>query len=344
LKIDKFRNKEFVNREKEIKYLIDRFENVPEEILWLFGPKSTGKTTLIEYIIEKKLKKHWVKYINFRGLMVSNYHDFVSAFFEEKDEEQQELKRKYKLGVFELEAKTLKKIRENKINLFNELIEELKKIKKPKLIVIDEIQTLEDIYLNEDKYLLKEFLNFCVRLTKELHLAHVVILSSNTLFINQIYNEAKLKVTSEFKEINHMNKEATFEYLEIKGIKEKELVWDYLGGTIAQIQKMLFKSKYFNTLKEYLDSELELAVGEIRFFMIKKCNQEEIKIFKQIAKEIFENDEFHIVETSENKDKIMAVVEKFSEIEFLFYNPLNNKITANNRLYYKAFETFIKDM
>ena len=337
MKIDKFRNDEFVNREEEIKYLIDRFENVPKEILWLFGPKSTGKTTLIEYIIEKKLKKHWVKYINFRGLMVSNYHDFVSAFFEEKDEEERELKRKYKLGVFELEAKTLKKIRENKINLFNELIEELKQIKEPKLIVIDEIQTLQDIYLNKDKYLLKEFLNFCVRLTKELHLAHVVILSSNTLFINQIYNEAKLKVTSEFKEINHMSKETTFEYLEIKNINQKDLVWDYLGGTIAQIQRMITESKGFKSLQEYLDSELELAIGELNFFMIKKCNQEEIKIFKQIAKEIFDNGEFNLIETSEDKDKIMAVIEKFSEIEFLFYNPLNNKITANNRLYYKAF-------
>ena len=138
-----------------------------------------------------------------------------------------------------------------------------------------------------------------------------------------------------------MSKETTFEYLEFKNIKEKDLVWDYLGGTIAQIQRMINESKSFNSLKEYLDSELELAVGEIRFFMIKKCNQEEIKIFKQIAKEIFDNGEFNLIETSEDKDKIMAVIEKFSEIEFLFYNPLNNKITANNRLYYKAFGELI---
>lgn len=338
MKIDIFRDDEFVNREKEIKYLKDRFSQTPKEILWLFGPKSTGKTTLIEYVIETKLPKdYFIKYINFRGLMVSNYRDFISAFFEEKDEEEKQLNRKYNLGIFQLEAKTLKKIAEHKKNLFNELIEEFKKIKEKKIIIIDEIQTLEDIYM-DDKLLLKEFLNFCVRLTKELHLAHVVILSSNTIFINQIYNEAKLKVTSRFVEINHMDKETTFEYLDLKGIKEKELVWEYLGGSIAHIQRMIRDYKLYNSLKEYLENEVELAKGEIDFFMLKKCSLEEIEIFEDIAKEIVKNGEYILDKHLPNKDKIMAVLEKFAEIEFIFYNPLNNKITANNRLYYKAFE------
>jgi len=338
MKIDIFRDDEFVNREKEIKYLKDRFSQTPKEILWLFGPKSTGKTTLIEYVIETKLPKdYFIKYINFRGLMVSNYRDFISAFFEEKDEEEKQLNRKYNLGIFQLEAKTLKKIAEHKKNLFNELIEEFKKIKEKKIIIIDEIQTLEDIYM-DDKLLLKEFLNFCVRLTKELHLAHVVILSSNTIFINQIYNEAKLKVTSRFVEINHMDKETIFEYLDLKEIKEKELVWEYLGGSIAHIQRMIRDYHFYNSLKEYLENEVELAKGEIDFFMLKKCSLEEIEIFEDIAKEIVKNGEYILDKHLPNKDKIMAVLEKFAEIEFIFYNPLNNKITANNRVYYKAFE------
>ena len=295
---------------------------------------------MIEYLIEKKLPKdYWIKYINFRRTMVGNYDNFIDVFFEEKDEDesQKELNRKYKLGIFELEAKTLQKIKDKKKHLFNELIEELKIVKEKKIIIIDEIQVLENIYF-EDKELLREFLNFCVSLTKELHLAHVVILSSNTIFINQIYNEAKLKVTSRFIEISHMEKNTTFEYLEEKGIKEKELVWDYLGGSIAQLQRMLREYKFHNSLKEYLESEVELAKGEIKFFMLKKCTIEEIKLFKNIAKEIIKNNEYIFNEEDKEKEKIMKVIEKFAEIEFLFYNPLNNKITANNRLYYKAFE------
>ncbi|WOE70987.1 hypothetical protein RZR97_05280 [Hydrogenimonas thermophila] len=37
---------------------------------------------------------------------------------------------------------------------------------------------------------INEFRNFCVRLTKETHLAHVVILSSNTIFIDRLYEKA----------------------------------------------------------------------------------------------------------------------------------------------------------
>ena len=135
-----------------------------------------------------------------------------------------------------------------------------------------------------------------------------------------------------------MDKKTTFEYLELKGIKEKELVWEYLGGSIAHIQRMIRDYEFYDSIKEYLEKEVELATGEIDFFMLKKCSLEEIEIFEEIAKEILKNEEYILDKHLPNKDKIMAVLEKFAEIEFIFYNPLNNKITANNRLYYKAFE------
>jgi len=48
-----------------------------------------------------------------------------------------------------------------------------------------------------------------------------VILSSNTIFINSIYNEAKLKVTNEFKKIDHLDKKTTQEYLRAKALMRK---------------------------------------------------------------------------------------------------------------------------
>ena len=80
-------------------------------------------------------------------------------------------------------------------------------------MIIDEIQKLEDVYINDKRELLKEFLNFCVSLTKEKHLSHVLILSSNTIFIERIYNDAKLKETSRFKKIDHLSKEKVQEWL-----------------------------------------------------------------------------------------------------------------------------------
>ena len=50
-----FREERLIDREKEIKFFKEWFEKLPKEILWVYGPKSTGKTTLIEYIIEREL-------------------------------------------------------------------------------------------------------------------------------------------------------------------------------------------------------------------------------------------------------------------------------------------------
>jgi len=59
---EKFRGKQFIDREEEINFFISYFNQLPEQILFVYGPKSSGKTTLIEYVVEEKLlkgKKFW---------------------------------------------------------------------------------------------------------------------------------------------------------------------------------------------------------------------------------------------------------------------------------------------
>jgi len=341
--IKKFRNDEFVNRDEEIEYLKNRFRQTPKEILWLYGPKSTGKTTLVEYILEKELKdklfnkKYWVKYISFRRVILSSYDSFINSFFE-SDEigEFDGVESEINLGVIKFKKELFKKIQNKEVNLFNELIEKLKKIDKTKIIVIDEIQALEDIYIDKEKLLLREFLNFCVALTKELHLAHIVILSSNTIFINQIYEEAKLKVTSEFKLIDHFDYKTTREYLKIKSFKDEEieLIWEYLGGCIALIQRFI---RNYKNVEEELKKMQELAKNEIIFLerMVLKT-EKKVKIFEDIVKIIIKDNEYQLPKIM--KDEVIEVIDKMCQKEILFFDPLTNKITANNQLYKKAFE------
>ncbi len=357
MQLSEFRQKEFINREEEIKFLKDWLYNIPDEILWLYGPKSTGKTTLIEYVIEKELTSnlkifdnYWIKYINFRGLMIGSYESFINSFFEEADGDDDfsgEISAKFNIGVIRLEAKALEKIKNRKKNLFNELIEKFKKVKKTKIIVIDEIQTLEDIYYNEEKELLKEFLNFCVRLTKELHLSHVVILSSNTIFIDRIYNDAKLKLTSEFKKIDHLDKETTFEYLDYK-INElnlsldKGLIWDYLGGCIPLIQRMFRKRVYFNSLKEYLENEVKVAKSEIIEILKRFLDREKRGIFRHIVADIIEKGYYRSLE--DEKKAYLEVIDFMTGREIFFYDPPEQYVKGNNRLYEKAFERLTANM
>ena len=354
MKIIEFRGKEFVNREKEIDFFKNWINNIPNEILWLYGPKSSGKTTLIEYVIEKELTsnlkifdKYWIKYINFRRTMVGSYDSFINSFFEEAEGEDDfsgEIKAGFNIGIIKLEAKTLEKIKNKKKNLFNELIENLKKINKIKLIVIDEIQTLEDIYYNGEKELLKEFLNFCVALTKETHLSHVIILSSNTIFIERIYNDAKLKVTSRFKKIDHLYKDTTFNYLEHKMkelnlVLDKGLIWEYLGGCIPLIQRMFMEIGNSNLLRKYLENEVKLAKSEIIEIMKRFLDEKKREIFKEVAKEIIKNGYYESRE--DEKKEYLEVIDFMTEKEIFFYDPLEQKVTGNNRLYEKAFEELI---
>ena len=334
-----FRGDEFIDRDNEIEFLKNKFKSLPSRILWIYGPKSTGKTTLIEYIVENELLKDKslnVKYINFRRKTIYNYDSFLDAVLEEKDEEREtELNRSYNLGMFKLEAKTLKKYKENKINLFDYLVEEFKG--KKNILIIDEIQILEDIYMSEEKLLLNEFLNFCVALTKEMHLAHIVILTSNTIFLEKIYNNAKLKKTSEFRLIKHLDYKIIEEWLKIKNFKEDEikLIYEYLGGCIADIKKLIDNLQYSKSLEEYLKFEAIMSRSEIEIFIEQnQLSDEEIKQLSFVFDTILKEKQF-----SHSKYKgYLKIVAKLCEIEILFYDPVVNITYVNSEIYKKAYE------
>ena len=94
MKIREFRGKSLINKEKEMIFLLNWFNKIPDEILWVFGPKSCGKTTLIEYIVENELfEDFWnfkpkgnffVKYMNLRGYLISSYDRFIEALLTPK--------------------------------------------------------------------------------------------------------------------------------------------------------------------------------------------------------------------------------------------------------------------
>jgi len=342
--IKKFRGVDFINRDGECEFFLNYFKNKPERVLWVYGPKSTGKTTLIEYILENRLnsKEYNIKYLNFRRTLISSFDNFLESFIEEKDEDElkTELNRNYNLfGLFKLEAKTLKKIKENRKNLFNYLIEEFSKETRKNIFIIDEIQSLQDIYINVDKKLLSEFLNFCVALTKETHLSHVVILTSNTIFLNEIYNNAKMKVTSDFKLIDHLPYREIETWLTSNNlgfrVEDVKLIYDYLGGSVAHIKKVIDFRNEYNSLKEQLEEMAEIAKNEIKlFFEQQKISKEEREKFLFVAKKIVEDGKF----INGDYEGYFEIVSKFAEVEILFFDPIKNIVTANSRIYVKAFE------
>ncbi len=72
----------FINREEELKFLKGWVGEQPESILFLFGPKSSGKTTLLNrFLKEIQTAGSWeIKHLNLREILVANYKDFLASF------------------------------------------------------------------------------------------------------------------------------------------------------------------------------------------------------------------------------------------------------------------------
>ncbi len=346
-----FRGAPFIDRESEIEFFLKRFETRPERIVWIYGPKSAGKTTFIEYIVENELfedfenqkpkNNFWVKYINFRRYTIASYSSFLETFVKPEDFDIS-LGADINLGIFQLKANILKKIKDKKLDLFNAIIQQIKRIAKTQkpILIIDEIQTLEGLYINGEKELIKEFLNFLVSLTKELHIAHVLILSSNTIFIDRIYNDAKLKATSDFYKIDHLPYDFTKKWLSDEGFKEDEisLVWDYFGGYIPQIYEVIVRKKDIKDLKAYLDEKAFMAYAEIMNYLTDFEKNEDREIFRAIAKDIVQKGYFDTTNIDTHTKKIMSM---WAEKEILFYDPLSLKANGNNRTYEKGMEILL---
>ncbi len=93
----------FINREQELKYLSDYIDIRPESILFLHGPKSSGKTTLLYRfldVIERKQKLD-VKFLNLREKLIANYKDFIRIFFGiDYSKTKADIKEKREYGIF----------------------------------------------------------------------------------------------------------------------------------------------------------------------------------------------------------------------------------------------------
>jgi len=248
----------FINRKKELNFLMNWINREPKAILFIYGPKSSGKTTLLMKFIDLNLNdKHYnIKHFNLRKVLIANYTDFIQAFFEmDYSKAPQEIKQKseYSLKVFKLSKEIKKSLEEKTLDPFVVMEQELNKIvkkgKRP-VIIIDELQALEDIYMNDQRELLKELFNFFVAMTKESHLCHVIIASSDGYFLKRIFEESKLAKTSNFFSVDYLDKSDTkywLNHLESESVissfkltdSQIDLIWKYLGGSMWEISDLL---------------------------------------------------------------------------------------------------------
>jgi hypothetical protein len=121
-----------------------------------------------------------------------------------------------------------------------------------------------------DRQLIIELFNFFVAMTKESHLAHIIIASSDGYFIDRVFIDSRLKKTSKFYKIDYLPKEDVMEWLlnlqkysKIKAYtlteEDAEKIWEVVGGSMWEIQDIL-SELFQRSLDEVLAGQSTKAI------------------------------------------------------------------------------------
>ena len=340
---------EFHNREKETKEIMNILDAEPSLITFVYGPINSGKTELITNLIKSLPKSQKVFYINLRGRLISNYDEFIKVLFDVEHEARYERIKEFLKPVVNVLPESYSGIPIPKdlfLKLFKEkevedafvyietVLRAFYKNDQNPVFVIDELQVIGDLKI--DGFLIYKLFNFFIRLTKELHLAHVFVITSDSLFIEQVYSEAMLEGRCRYLLVDDFDYGTTAAFLEKNGFTddEKSVAWDYFGG----------KPVYLIELANYENKEakaeelLVLRTGEIK---------RALKRVKELGSEMRIEDKSYTVRHSELVDALkhfdtqdeldMDCVDEIStaflvEKNVLFVDPVKNVIKPQSRL------------
>ncbi|KPA09951.1 ATP-binding protein [Candidatus Magnetomorum sp. HK-1] len=366
----------FINRKKELNALMDWINRKPKEILFIYGPKSSGKTTLLMKFIEFNLndKYYNIKHFNLRKVLVANYIDFIQAFFEvDYSTSPQEVKQKseYSLKVFKLSKEIKQSLKEKTLDPFVVMEKELQKIVKKgirPIIIIDELQALEEIYMNGQRELLKELFNFFVAMTKESHLCHVIIASSDGYFLKRIYEDSKLSKTSDFFAVEYLN-EADIKYWlhnldSESGItkyqlsdSQIDLIWKFIGGSMWEISNLLGKlipcSKEKKISDEHLNKIIQKKVEEncarFKHYSGFSENRKKLleKIYQYCAKEnFFDHQDMKSLIKNKIYDEnaLSHELNRLVQLNYLTFDPTKTTWQLQGNIMFYGLQQFIKSI
>ena len=349
----------FFNREREIKEILYIMESEPQRINFIYGPINGGKTSLINEIINNKLdkNKYVVFYIDLREIFLSRYDDFIEVLFEEYDNNDKSPTEIIKTVIQDIPSlygipipkNTLneilkKKSSKNVFRYITNVLMDIKKQGKQPILIIDELQKIGDMKING--YLIYELFNYFVSLTKHKHLCHILCLSSDSLFIEKVYNEAMLEGRCKYLLVDDFDKGISLNFMDFlakeRDIKlsneDKELIYSYVGGKPMDINYVIEECK-FKDLKEILNYLLKEETSKLKKLLIKIKNNkfEDIDYEKTInALSLFKKD-YTINEYLIDEDTKEFLVKK----NFLFLNPIEETLKPQSFLVWNAIKNII---
>jgi AAA+ ATPase superfamily predicted ATPase len=256
--------------------------------------------------------------MDLRKTFTNVYEDFLKAFFhvETKGEKKEKLGSNINIGFFKINASVEKKILEKRADPFKvmetEFLDLTRKGIKP-VLIIDELQALDKVYLNNDKerQLITALFNFFVAMTKQSHLAHIMIASSDGYFLKTIYDDSKLKKSSKFYMVDYLPKEDVMEWLlnlekyskitdYILSQEDAEKIWDVVGGSMWEIQDIL-SQLFEHPIDEVLANYKQKMLGMITYYIVQKGRKKR----EEILRHFVANEKLWAKDTNEEDEEFL---------------------------------------
>ncbi|WP_456366807.1 ATP-binding protein [Thermococcus sp.] len=323
----------FFDRERELGKLLRLVSAEPNLITFVYGPINSGKTALMTEFVKRLSDEYVVFYINLRGRFVNSYEDFMKVLFSVREGSSKELlaellKSGLAYGGIPVPEKLFKKLMEEETEdafLFLEgYFEKLRGRGKRPVLILDELQVIGDLRI--DGPLIYRLFNFFVHLTKETHLSHVFVVTSDSLFIERVYSEAMLQGRAEYFLVDDFERETALEFLKNQGLSddEAELVWNHFGGKPVYLAEA---PKHRDELKEWCRGELEDKVSWL-VFSLNPLKRSKPELFKGILELFDKFRESEIVDCDELSDSILWAVKN----NLLFLNPRKRLLRPQGRL------------
>ena len=348
----------FYNREREIEEVKAVLSGEPNLVYFVYGPINSGKTALLMKVFEGLPEEYVVFYFNFRGLNIQDVDDLIKVLFEVeygkgKEAISEIVKEIVRKGInFIEEVKGIpiperlfdylfgeKKRSEDVFRYLEQLFRELVRSGKRPVFIFDEMQTVKGIINTAGKPLIEGLFNFFVRMTKETHLCHCLCATSDCLFIENVYSNARLEGRAKYILVDDLAKEEAFRVYEGFGFKDKQLVWDYIGGKLGDMVSLFEDKKRGIKEEEAVKEMVKDMKGKLKwlFRSIEEGEKEGVSLeeVKNVLKLFKENE---VVDEEEVKGKVLKFL---IEENILFYNPLEGTVRPQSRLIQRAIRELL---
>ena len=157
-----------------------------------------------------------------------------------------------------------------------------------------------------------------------------------------MYRNARLEGRSRYILVDDLNKEEAFEVYEEFGFKNKELVWEYIGGKLGDMVRLYERKKQGYNEGESLEEMLMDETGRLKNLLkdikyvpiIVRVRGKEIQVKEEDVRKglkIFLEKE-EVIEDEIERPVLLGCIEE----NILFYNPLTGVVRPQSRLLWRA--------